>query len=66
MAITNLTNIAYTFQPVVSSIELPSGSKYYIKDSTSGYLKESNLIAGDNIALTQDSEGNIVISSPRG
>ena len=42
----------------ISKIELPNGSIYDIKDAT--------ITAGDNIIVSEDSEGNTVISSSSG
>ena len=52
--------------PDVSKIKLPDSNTYNIKDTISGYITPDNLIAGTNISIVTDSEGNSTISSTGG
>ena len=47
----------------VDKTVLLSGDEYYFKDTISGYLSSSDLVAGTNISIEEDSEGKAVISS---
>lgn len=47
----------------MSSVQLPSGDVYQLKDAISGYITADNIKPGENIVFTEDSEGNTVISS---
>lgn len=50
----------------VDKVSLISGDEYYIKDTISGYLKGSDLVAGTNISIEETSEGQLEISSTGG
>lgn len=50
----------------MSSVQLPSGDVYQLKDAVSGYITADNIKPGENIIFTEDSEGNTVISSSGG
>lgn len=47
----------------VDKTVLLSGDEYYFKDTISGYLSSSDLVAGTNISIEENSEGKAVISS---
>jgi hypothetical protein len=50
----------------VSSVQLPSGDVYQLKDAVSGYITADNIKPGENIIFTEDSEGNTVINGAGG
>lgn len=47
----------------IDKVVLPSEEEYNIKDTISGYLKGSDLVAGTNISIEETSEGQLEISS---
>ena len=51
---------------LVSSVQLPSGDVYQLKDAVSGYITADNIKPGENIIFTEDSEGNTVINGAGG
>lgn len=56
--------VPYVVEPdYVDKTVLLSGDEYYFKDTISGYLSSSDLVAGTNISIEEDSEGKAVISS---
>lgn len=59
------TNATPYVKPIeyVDKTVLLSGDKYYFKDTISGYLSSSDLVAGTNISIEENSEGKAVISS---
>lgn len=59
----NALNVA---EMLVSSIQLPGGEVYKLKDAISGYITADNIKPGANIIFTEDSEGNTVINSAGG
>lgn len=59
----NATNVA---EMLVSSVQLPGGEVYKLKDVISGYITADNIKPGANIIFTEDSEGNTVINSAGG
>lgn len=50
----------------MSSVQLPNGEVYSLKDAVSGYITADNIKPGENIIFTEDSEGNTVINSAGG
>lgn len=59
----NATNVA---EMLVSSVQLPGGEVYKLKDAISGYITADNIKPGENIIFTEDSEGNTVINGAGG
>lgn len=55
-----------TTPKVIDRVHLPDGNDYLFKDSVSEYLSNSDLAAGSNITITENSEGQTVISSSGG
>lgn len=53
-------------QNVIDRVRLPDGDDYLFKDTVSGYLSSNDLAAGNNITITENSEGQTVISSSGG
>jgi len=51
---------------LVSSVQLPGGEVYKLKDVISGYITADNIKPGENIIFTEDSEGNTVINGAGG
>lgn len=47
----------------IDKVVLPSEEEYNIKDTISGYLKGSDLVAGTNISIEETSEGQLEIST---
>lgn len=50
----------------MSSVQLPGGEVYKLKDVISGYITADNIKPGENIIFTEDSEGNTVINGAGG
>ena len=55
-----------TTPKVIDRVRLPNGNDYLFKDTVSEYLSNSDLAAGSNITITENSEGQTVISSSGG
>ena len=53
------TNAIPYVKPIeyIDKVVLTSGDEYYLKDSVSGYIAESDLVAGNNIQISTTSEG---------
>ena len=47
----------------IDKVVLPSEEEYNIKDTISGYLTGSDLVAGTNISIEETSEGQLEIST---
>lgn len=59
-----LANATQVLPPdYIDKVVLPSEEEYNIKDTISGYLKGSDLVAGTNISIEETSEGQLEISS---
>lgn len=50
--------VPYVVEPnYIDKVILTSGDEYYLKDSISGYIAESDLVTGNNIQISATSEG---------